>query len=99
MPSQIHRIFKVHPIFVLIKLIKQRRHKITHETNTLHKPDRADNPQTTVYKIYEVMMTIVIKVKTLLASSLRCTELLGYTPLTQVQQTNPRLFCYPSRVT
>ena len=42
----------------------------THKTNTLHgKPDRADNALSKVYKIYGIMIIIVINVKTLLASS------------------------------
>ena len=43
---------------------------LTHKTNTLHgKPDRADNPLSKVYKIYGIMIIIVINVhvKTLLA--------------------------------
>ena len=42
----------------------------THKTNTLReKPDRADNPLSKVYKIYGIIIIIVIKEKMLLASS------------------------------
>ena len=43
-----------------------------HKTNTLlRKPDKAYTPLSTVYKRYGIMIIIVIKLKTLLSSSLR----------------------------
>lgn len=45
---------------------------ITQKTNAVQGGiDRSDNPLDTLYKIYEIMIMTVIKLKKLLASSLR----------------------------
>ena len=45
---------------------------ITQKTNTVQREiDRNDNPLDTLYKIYEIMIMTVIKLKKLLASLLR----------------------------
>ena len=45
---------------------------ITQKTNAVQREiDRTDNPLDTLYKIYEIMIITVIKLKKLLESSLR----------------------------
>ena len=49
-----------------------RTYIITQKTNAVQREfDRTDNPLDTLYKIYEIMIITVIKLKKLLASSLR----------------------------
>ena len=75
LPPLIHHIFPGHStLFVLVtqSYYNMRTYMITQKTNAVQREiDRTDNPLDTLYKIYEIMIMTVIKLKKLLESSLR----------------------------
>ena len=68
----------IHGIFKYVEQHGKVQDCLHIESNTLHrKTDRYDNPLSTVYRIYGILIIIVIKVKRVLAPSLRQLALLA----------------------
>ena len=76
LPPLIHHSFPGHSTLLVLVLnaivYNMRTYMITQKTNAVQREiESTDNPLDTLYKIYEIMIKTVIKLKKLPASSLR----------------------------